>query len=86
MKNFSLATVSVKYLNLRIVKKSADLGKMQEQGRVARNGIVKSQNEDLGKIAEETLAGFSRFSLFLSGIEDLGTGWIGKAIPIRFLI
>ena len=32
---FSLATVSVKYLNLRIVKKSADIGKMQEQCRVA---------------------------------------------------
>lgn len=31
MKNFSLATVSVKYLNLRIVKKSADIGKMQKQ-------------------------------------------------------
>ncbi len=77
MKNFSLATVSVKYLNLRIVKKSADIGKMQEQCRVA---------ELLGKIAEETLAGFSRFSLFLSGIEDFGTGWIGKDIPIRFLI
>ena len=35
MKNFSLVTVSVKYLNLRIVKKSADIGKMQEQCRVA---------------------------------------------------
>ena len=43
--------------------------------------LYKSQNEDLGKIAEETLAGFSRFSLFLSVIEDFGTGWIGKDIP-----
>lgn len=56
------------------------------QDTLSRNGIVESQNEDLGKIAEETLAGFSRFSMFLSGNEDFGTGWIGKDIPIRFLI
>lgn len=77
MKNFSPAVAPVKYLNLRMTKKSADIEKMQERCRVA---------ELLGKIAEETLAGFSRFRLFLSGIEDFGTGWIGKDIPIRFLI
>ena len=35
-KNFSLAAVSVKYLNLRIVKKSVDLEKMQGGCRVAK--------------------------------------------------
>ena len=35
MKNFSLAVAPVKYLNLRMTKKSADIGKMQEQYRVA---------------------------------------------------